>query len=107
MYAEEDIKTRISQGESTTVQFKVRVEDAYKIGTEMVAFSNAQGGLLIVGVDDKTGKIKGLSFEEIQATTKELIVEKENKHVNNYDSGDNNYFGVYDGVNNRKRWSRK
>ncbi|MDR1343323.1 MAG: putative DNA binding domain-containing protein [Prevotellaceae bacterium] len=67
-YDSENIKTIISQGESTTVQFKVRVDDAYKAGTEMTAFSNTQGGLLVVGVDDKTGAVKKLSFEEIQAT---------------------------------------
>jgi len=36
----EEIKAIISRGESTTVQFKVRLEDAYKVGTEMTAFSN-------------------------------------------------------------------
>jgi len=36
------------------------------MGVEMVAFSNTQGGMLIVGVDDKTGIISSLSFEEIQ-----------------------------------------
>jgi predicted HTH transcriptional regulator len=64
----EAIKALIAQGETTTVQFKVRVDDAYKIGTEMTAFSNTQGGLLIIGIDDTTGKIKGLSFEEIRTT---------------------------------------
>ncbi|MGB0427962.1 MAG: RNA-binding domain-containing protein [Flavobacteriales bacterium] len=55
----------IQKGESSVVQFKVRVSDAYKIGTEMVAFSNTKGGLIIIGIDDKTGDIQGLSFEEI------------------------------------------
>jgi len=62
----------IQKGESSVVQFKVRINDAYKIGTEMVAFSNTKGGLLIIGVDDKTGEIKGLSFEEI-AETNQLL----------------------------------
>ena len=56
-------------GESTTVQFKERVDDAYKIGCEFVAFSNSQGGLLVVGVNDKTGEISGLTYEEIQKTS--------------------------------------
>ncbi|MDR1682365.1 MAG: hypothetical protein LBS25_03110 [Candidatus Symbiothrix sp.] len=38
----DDIKKLILQGESSIVQFKVLVEDAYKIGVEMVAFSNSQ-----------------------------------------------------------------
>ena len=41
----------ISKGESSTVQFKERVNDAYKIATEMVAFSNSEGGLIIIGVN--------------------------------------------------------
>ena len=34
----------IQKGESSEVQFKIRVNDAYKTGTEMVAFSNTKGG---------------------------------------------------------------
>ncbi|MCL2651870.1 MAG: ATP-binding protein, partial [Candidatus Azobacteroides sp.] len=69
----EQIKPLIPQGETTTVQFKIRSEDAYKMGVEMVAFSNTQGGMLIIGVDDKTGVISGLSFEEIQHTNTLLV----------------------------------
>ena len=63
------LKALIMMGESTTVQFKERVDDAYKIGCEFVAFSNSQGGLLVVGVNDKTGEVTGLSYEEIQKTS--------------------------------------
>ena len=62
----------IQRGESSEVQFKIRVNDAYKVGTEMVAFSNTKGGILVIGVDDKTGDINGLSFEELQATNQLL-----------------------------------
>lgn len=62
----------IQKGESSEVQFKVRINDAYKVGTEMVAFSNTKGGLLIIGIDDKTGDVNGLSFEEIQETNQLL-----------------------------------
>jgi predicted HTH transcriptional regulator len=62
----------IKKGESSTVQFKVRVNDAYKVGTEMVAFSNANGGKIVVGIDDETGEIKGLNYEEIQAANQLL-----------------------------------
>ena len=62
----------IQKGESSTVQFKVRINDAYKIGTEMVAFSNTKGGKLVIGIDDKTGDIKGLSFDELQSTNQFL-----------------------------------
>lgn len=62
----------IQKGESSTVQFKERVDDAYKIATEMVAFSNSRGGIIIVGVNNKTGTLNGLSFEEIEATNQLL-----------------------------------
>jgi predicted HTH transcriptional regulator len=73
MFTPEYIKQLIPQGETTTVQFKLRSEEAYKIGVEMVAFSNTQGGILVIGVDDKTGIISGLSFEEIQQTNTLLV----------------------------------
>lgn len=62
----------IQKGETSTVQFKVRINDAYKIGTEMVAFSNTKGGLLVIGINDKTGDIDGLSFDELQSTNQLL-----------------------------------
>ena len=52
----------IQSSESIKVQFKERVNDAYDIATEMVAMSNAKGGMLIIGVNDKTGALNGLSF---------------------------------------------
>jgi predicted HTH transcriptional regulator len=73
MITKEELQLLISQGETTTVQFKVRVSDAYKVGIEMVAFSNTEGGLLVIGIDDKTGTIQGLSFEEIRQTNALLV----------------------------------
>ena len=62
----------IQMGESSKIQFKIRVNNANSIGAEMVAFSKTKGGLILIGVDDKTGHINGLSFEEIQATNQLL-----------------------------------
>lgn len=67
----------IAKGESSTIQFKERVitgkkSDAYEIAIEMVAFSNTKGGLLIIGINNSTGQLSGLSFEEIEATNKLL-----------------------------------
>jgi len=67
-----ELLDKIQKGESSTVQFKVRVNDAYKVGTEMVAFTNTKGGEIIIGVDDKTGELKGLSFNEIEETNELL-----------------------------------
>ncbi|MFW6275303.1 MAG: RNA-binding domain-containing protein [bacterium] len=70
----------IQMGESSKVQFKVRVNNANSIGAEMVAFSNTKGGMIIIGVDDKTGEINGLSFEELQATN-ELLANAASNNV--------------------------
>ncbi len=64
-----DILERIKAGEVSGVQFKERTLDKYDIGCELVAFSNAHGGKLVVGVNDKTGKINALSYSEVQETT--------------------------------------
>jgi len=46
MTTEDIIKLR-NLGESSKVQFKERLDDTYKIGCEMVAFSNSKGGATI------------------------------------------------------------
>ena len=64
-----DILEQIKAGEVSGVQFKERALDKYDIGCELVAFSNARGGKLVVGVSDKTGQINALSYSEVQETT--------------------------------------
>ena len=49
-----DIIQQIKSGEVSKMQFKERLLDSYDIGCELVAFSNARGGTLVVGVKDKT-----------------------------------------------------
>lgn len=63
----------IQKGESSTVQFKERIDDVHKLSQELVAFSNTKGGTLVIGVNDKTGGINGLSFEEIHATNSLIV----------------------------------
>ena len=55
-----DIIQQIKSGEVSKVQFKERLLDSYDIGCELVAFSNARGGTLVVGVKDKTGSVNPL-----------------------------------------------
>lgn len=71
----------IEGGESSTVQFKERVTDAYRIGQAMVAFANSRGGTILIGVNDKTGKLNGLSYQEIQ-TTNQLLSNAADNNVN-------------------------
>ena len=70
----------IGNGETTKVQFKSDVHNVISISQEMVAFSNTLGGMIIIGVDDKTGDVAGLSFQDIQRINN-LISTAANDHV--------------------------
>ena len=56
---------RISNGEDSYTQFKINITNSDKLAQELVAFSNAKGGLLIIGVDDNN-KIMGLEDDDIR-----------------------------------------
>ena len=45
-----ELQDIIRHSEVSTVQFKERIDDNYKIGTELVAFSNSKGGRLFIGI---------------------------------------------------------
>lgn len=55
----------ISTGETSKVQFKREIDSNDSIAAEMIAFSNSRGGKIFFGVEDKTGKITGLSIKQI------------------------------------------
>ena len=66
----EEILRLCGKGEQTPVQMKERVTDAYEVGKEMACYANERGGgVIIIGVNDKTGKINALSRTEIQEQT--------------------------------------
>ena len=67
----EDVLRLRDAAEQTRVQFKERVtrDNKYDVSCEMVAQSNSRGGMIVVGIDDKTGHINPLSFVEVQETT--------------------------------------
>ncbi len=46
----------------------------------MVAFANGEGGVILFGVEDKTGDIVGLDYDDIQKTTRE-VGNAANEHV--------------------------
>ena len=69
---EQEILKVIRCGETSTVQFKQRFTSTKQIAEEFVAFANSKGGRLILGVEDKTGKILGLAYDEIQSASREL-----------------------------------
>jgi hypothetical protein len=59
----DDLIKAIPLGESQTLEFKYRLPIEPIIGEVFAAFANTDGGILLIGIDDK-GKILGLSEEE-------------------------------------------
>lgn len=46
----------------------------------MVAFANSEGGVILFGIEDKTGEIVGLSYDDIQTASRE-VGNTANEHV--------------------------
>lgn len=69
---QEELKIRITQGESSTLQFKLQWSDNEKITKELVAFANSRGGSIVFGVEDKTGRIEGLSYDDVQTISSKV-----------------------------------
>jgi ATP-dependent DNA helicase RecG len=69
---EEELKDMCLCGETTKVQFKESPIAQKDAAREMIAFANSKGGVILFGVEDKTGMIKGLSYEDIQQMSREL-----------------------------------
>ncbi len=75
-----ELKELISNGETSTVQFKVNVTNELSIAQEMVAFANSKGGRILIGVDDKTWKIAGLTNDDLRRLTN-LLVNAASEHI--------------------------
>jgi len=58
----------IELGETSRVQFKRGFDNQDKIAAEMIALANAKGGMLLFGVEDKTGDVVGMDYSDIQKT---------------------------------------
>ncbi len=56
----------IGSGETSKVQFKRTLDNQDSFAAEMIAMSNSKGGIILVGVEDKSGKIVGLDYTELQ-----------------------------------------
>jgi len=58
----------IRLGETSKVQFKRKFDNQDKIAAEMIAFANSKGGILLFGIEDKTGEVVGMDYADIQQT---------------------------------------
>ncbi|MGB9770695.1 MAG: helix-turn-helix domain-containing protein [Candidatus Kapaibacteriota bacterium] len=67
----EKLKLLISEGESSTVEFKRKVTSPDKIAKELCAFANSKGGYLIIGIDDDR-KVVGVDSEKSEIDVVEI-----------------------------------
>jgi len=58
-----ELQKMVVRGEGQSLEFKRKATHPEKIAIELIAFANAQGGTLLVGVDDDGG-IQGLKHAE-------------------------------------------
>jgi predicted HTH transcriptional regulator len=70
---EAELVNMINGGESSKVQFKERLPHLDSLAHELIAFSNSQGGIILFGVNDKTGALNGLSLQEIQDLNQRIV----------------------------------
>ena len=75
----DDLIDLITGGEDSFTQFKENLQDARRLAEEFVAFPNAEGGQLILGVSDDH-RIKGLSPED-HRRLQQLISNTANENV--------------------------
>lgn len=57
----------IGLGETSKVQFKEKMPHKDSTAQEIVAMSNAIGGMILIGIQDVTGNVVGLSAKEIES----------------------------------------
>ena len=57
----------IHSGETSKVQFKREIDHQDKMAAEIIAMSNAKGGMILFGIEDKTGNIVGLDYGTLQS----------------------------------------
>jgi ATP-dependent DNA helicase RecG len=59
-----ELKAIVARGEDSRQQFKQDIRNTDALASEMVAFSNSQGGRILIGVTD-AGELTGIPRSEI------------------------------------------
>lgn len=77
---EDFVKELLSKGETSSIQFKSNISNEHSVAQEMVAFANSKGGTILIGVDDKTWDVTGLTDHDIRRLTN-LLVNASNEHI--------------------------
>jgi ATP-dependent DNA helicase RecG len=74
-----ELLDKIKTGEDSRTQFKVNISNIDSLAAELVAFSNAQGGTIYVGVDDNA-QATGINKSEV-GRINQLISNASSQHV--------------------------
>ena len=78
-FTTQQLETILAQGEDSQHQFKRNFTNVDSLAAELVAFANAGGGHLIIGVEDDSS-VTGLSREDI-ARLNQLLSNASSQHV--------------------------
>lgn len=73
------LQSQIALGEDSKRQFKRDMTNADALAAEMAAFSNSEGGVIYLGVEDN-GSLTGLSLEDV-ARLNQLISNAASQHI--------------------------
>ncbi len=63
---------KIMLGEDTTIEFKREMPHRNSLADEIAAFANAQGGVLLIGVDDYR-EIVGIELQKLDGVEKTVV----------------------------------
>lgn len=55
------LESLLERGEGKTLEFKREITQADSAVKTVVAFANTSGGILVIGVEDKTKRVHGVS----------------------------------------------
>lgn len=70
-----DLKKLVSRGESASLEFKKKATYPDKVVREMIAFANAKGGILLIGISDD-GSVAGLKHPEDESHVIQKALQK-------------------------------
>ena len=63
----------VRSGETSKVQFKKIIDNDDSLAAEMIAMSNSKGGIILIGIEDKTGEIVGLDYGQLQSFNNRIV----------------------------------
>src|SRR5438445_12170341 len=66
--SEMELKRLVKGGETNTVELKLAAPRAVDLAERLCGMANARGGIVIIGVEDSTQKVVGVSDERIGET---------------------------------------